>query len=35
MLFPLFKTEISKAKNICNIQARKKEINPLRVHRLE
>jgi hypothetical protein len=34
ILFPLFKTEISKAKNNCNIQAGKKEINPLRVHTL-
>jgi len=35
MLFPLFKTEISRAKKNCNIQAREKEINPLRVHTLE
>jgi hypothetical protein len=35
MLFLLFKTEISRAKKNCDIQAREKEINPLRVHTLE
>jgi hypothetical protein len=35
ILFPFFKTEISRAKKNYNIQAREKEINPSRVHTLE